>query len=535
MSDVLLRAFEQRLKGSLLWEFRDASRWADTQLEFLRSDKVYNFLSGGNGSGKTFLGSHWLATRALGFDPVTGQRWTYNKTPNFYAVGPSWEHVDRVMVPAIKQWIPKKEWERPIGRDRIGELKGGARILMKSSNAGAEQFQGDEVDAAWLDEETKDRPVWDEIQARTFRRGGQIFITMTPWQGTRWMHTLILSDEEVPAKMKLFREMAIDENPYYADKPELLERARNQWKGVVKLIRYYGKLLLLAGNPVFDPSVRDHHTKTYRREPQIGMLKAGTFVPIPENDNDARAWLRVVTPPKHGHRYVVGVDVGGGHPTGDYHAALVVDQDTGEQVALGHTRAVEPRVFGGLVDQLGRWYNEAFLVVEANQHGISVIDRLRDLGYGNQFLRQMRDKVGHTIGNRVGFWTDAKSKPDAVDLMTDLVGQNRVKIRDPQVLLEMFHYYWLRDDRQGQHGVGNENPEGHDDCMSALFLAAVGLRAQGFCVAPEPESEPELRHKTWEEAIFEDIENREMDEEELDAFSSDLDTFDEEKDDWWTF
>ena len=59
----------------------------------------------------------------MGFDPVTGQRWTYAKTPNFYAVGPSWEHVDRVMVPAIKQWIPKKEWERPIGRDRIGHIK----------------------------------------------------------------------------------------------------------------------------------------------------------------------------------------------------------------------------------------------------------------------------------------------------------------------------------------------------------------------------------------------------------------------------
>jgi phage terminase large subunit-like protein len=521
---------ERRLRGSLLLEFSETKRWHSKQLKVLRSQVPYNFLMGGNGSGKTFLGSRWLASRMLGREMATGQRFQYEtgKTPNFYAVGVKFSHVDRIMIPALRQWIPPSEWKKPIGRDYIGELKNGARVFLKSVEQGADAFQGDEIDACWLDEEPKDLEVWEEIQARTFRRNGLILITMTPWQGTRWLHTFIFQHDQIPEDEKLILKMAIDENPYYRDFPEKLARAHRQWKGMTKQIRFYGEFHLIAGNPVFDPVIREFHDKNYKKTPLVGYLNAeGRFVRTEEDDADPRSWLRIVEAPRPDGNYVIGVDTGGGNPTGDYHAAVVLDRDTGKQVALGHTRAVEPRHFGTLVDQLGRLYKDAFMVVEANNHGISVIDRLRELSYGNLYLRTLRDRAGHHVGKQIGFWTDGKSKPDAVDLMVDLVGSNRVKVQDPAILREMFHFYWLKEDRQGKYGCGNENPDDHDDTMDALFCACVGLRTMGFCVPPvNPVDEQSTVPKTIEEMFHEQSIGREMEEEELEAFAAD--TFDDE-------
>jgi len=358
--------------------------------------------------------------------------------------------------------------------------------------------------------------------ARTFRRNGQVLVTMTPWQGTRWLHNFIFSHDAMPADMKAVVRMALDENPFYADHPEMLERAHKQWKGVVKQVRFYGHFHLLAGHPVFTPKIREEMQKRYQRTPVTGYLNEKLkFVPVEADSDDPRAWLRIVEPPKAGHRYVCGVDVGGGNPTGDYHAAVVLDQDTGEQVAIGHTRSVEPRHWGNLVFQLASVYHKAYTVVEANNHGISVLDRLIEMNYGNIYMRPITDKISKLPTQKYGFWTDSKSKQPAVDMMVDLVQSQKVIPHDPLIYSEMFHYYWLRETRQGSHGVGNENIDGHDDLMMAMVMAVKGLETQGFCLVAKEEI-PEVEEKqTLEQAIFEDIANRNLNEDELAQFADD--------------
>lgn len=520
--DQLLGLLASRLEGTPLLEF--ASKWHEKQLSVYRSKVPYIFLMGGNGSGKTTVGSYWLVTRALGFCPATGRTWDYAKRPDFYAIGPDYPHVERVMMPAIRQWIPNGELRREYVKDHIWELKSGRRIIFKSGDSGADKFQGDEIDAAWGDEErsVRDKEIWDEVMARTFRRNGQVLVTMTPWQGTRWLHNFIFSPDSMPQEMKEVVRMALDENPFYLDHPEMIERAHKQWKGVVKQVRFYGHFHLLSGHPVFNPKTREKLEQRHKKEPIKGHLNDKLkFVKVDADSDDPRAWLRITDPPRAGHRYVIGVDVGGGNPTGDYHAAVVLDLESGEQVAVGHTRSVEPRQWGNLVYQLAQVYHKGMLVVEANNHGISVLDRLRELNYGNIYMRQITDKIDQLPTRKHGFWTDSKSKPALVDLMVDLVQSQKVVAKDPLIYSEMFHFYWLRETRQGSHGVGNENRDGHDDLVMALALACKGIEVNGGCIVKREEIQEPEEKTTWEQAMFEDVASRELSENELIDFAED--------------
>ena len=520
--DAALRVLTDRLGKSNLLEF--AKKWHSKQIEIFNATEPFIFLMGGNGSGKTTVGSYWLVTRVLGFCPATGRKWDYPKRPDFYAIGPDYPHVERVMMPAVRQWIPKGELRKEYIKDHIWEFKNGHRIIWKSGDSGADKFQGDEVDGAWGDEEraVRDKEIWDEVMARTFRRNGQVVVTMTPWQGTRWLHNFIFSEDTIPMEMKKVVRMALDENPYYLERPELLHRAHKQWRGVVKQVRFYGHFHLLAGNPVFNPKTRENLEKDFKREPVAGYINDDLkFVPMRGDTDDPRSWLRIITPPRNNHRYVMGVDVGGGNPTGDYHAAVVIDQDTGDQVALGHTRSVEPRHWGNLVYQLAKSYNDAYTVVEANNHGISVLDRLTELNYGNLYMRPIVDKLTKLPTQKYGFWTDSKSKQPAVDLMVDLIQNRKVIVHDPMIYAEMFHFYWLRETRQGSHGVGNENTDGHDDMVMATVMACKGLEAQGFCLLERKEIVEPKKEKTWEQMIHEDLSSRELTEEELVQYSED--------------
>lgn len=87
--------------------------------------------------------------------------------------------------------------------------------------------------------------------------------------------------------------------------------------------------------------------------------------------------LEVYRPPESGHKYVVGVDPAEGNPTSDDSAISVVDRLTGEEVCVLAGK-FEPSVTAYYADRLGRWYNNAPILVERNNHGHAVLLWLKD-------------------------------------------------------------------------------------------------------------------------------------------------------------
>jgi hypothetical protein len=91
------------------------------------------------------------------------------------------------------------------------------------------------------------------------------------------------------------------------------------------------------------------------------------------------AGLVVYTRPRPGRQYVIGADPAEGNPTSDDSALCVLDTTTGEEVAALAGK-VEPSVFAQHIATLSRWYNEATVLCERNNHGHAVLLALRGVG-----------------------------------------------------------------------------------------------------------------------------------------------------------
>lgn len=108
--------------------------------------------------------------------------------------------------------------------------------------------------------------------------------------------------------------------------------------------------------------------------------------------------LVVFESPHEGERYVVAGDPSEGNPNSHPSAATVLNSKW-EQVAVMHG-LFEPDVFGGYLVELAKWYNDATIVPERNNHGHAVILAVRNLGaeellYVNPFdSRPGRKKYG---------------------------------------------------------------------------------------------------------------------------------------------
>ncbi len=75
-------------------------------------------------------------------------------------------------------------------------------------------------------------------------------------------------------------------------------------------------------------------------------------------------------------RYVIGADPAEGNPTSNASSLHVLDKLTGEEVCRLSGR-IEPGTFAGYIDTIGKFYNNAVVLVERNNHGHAVLLWLR--------------------------------------------------------------------------------------------------------------------------------------------------------------
>ncbi|MBX6362207.1 MAG: hypothetical protein IRZ03_19320, partial [Acidobacterium ailaaui] len=97
-----------------------------------------------------------------------------------------------------------------------------------------------------------------------------------------------------------------------------------------------------------------------------------------------KGYLEVWRYPEGGREYFIGADVAKGLVTGDYSAATVYD-DQRNLVALWHGH-IDPDLFAEELYKLGTWYNDALIAIEENNHGLTVLNKLKDR-YWNLYRR----------------------------------------------------------------------------------------------------------------------------------------------------
>lgn len=196
-----------------------------------------------------------------------------------------------------------------------------------------------------------------------------------------------------------------------------------------------------------------------------GSFKNGV---VEQHENGSyKQWVKRIDPEE---RYCIGVDVSEGLAHGDYTVAQVLDS-LGRQVATWRLH-IDPYELGDQLSCLGKMFNKAYIVPERNNHGLTTIRRLQDIGYPNIYIEHSVDNAyADKMTKRVGFYTSKKTKPLIIDNLAALLRKRDSGIADEELVKELRNY--VIDDK----GLTNAKAGCYDDRVMSYAIALFGLNS----------------------------------------------------------
>ena len=223
---------------------------------------------------------------------------------------------------------------------------------------------------------------------------------------------------------------------------------------------------LASGRPVFDPEIVAARMKEVK-DPIATMAleyKGGDEKFDWEWHHHPAGELRVYHPHSSMEDYYIGADVGEGKKGRDYSVATVLD---GRRREVAKWRAqVDVDQFTVVLYHLAKFYNDAQLCVELNNHGILPNSRLsKDYAYPNLYYTTEIDKITEKESTTFGFRTTVKSKPLIIDQLRARVREGEVELNDKVTLGEMQTFIIT------ESGAMEAEPGCHDDSVIAIALA----------------------------------------------------------------
>ncbi len=200
---------------------------------------------------------------------------------------------------------------------------------------------------------------------------------------------------------------------------------------------------ITIGDPVFDPMIISH-------------LAQGAHAGK-RHEFGWEYWI----PPQDKERYTIGADTSAGVPGGSYSAAVVLD--SAMRVCATFMARVEPFEFASILKRMGKWYNNAELVIERNFTGYAVLGHMQD--YPNVYYQH--DFITGKITTQKGWWTSDQTKSF---MMTKLKESfPLLKIWDMNIIRQMRGYRFVKLKPEAQT---------FNDLVIALGIA-VAVRAAG--------------------------------------------------------
>jgi hypothetical protein len=143
---------------------------------------------------------------------------------------------------------------------------------------------------------------------------------------------------------------------------------------------------LASGRSVFDQNIIRKQRKNILKTGD----KNGDWVVIEDEG------LRIYSQIYSDAMYIFGVDTSEGIDGGDYSTVTVWNRMTGEEAAF-YKGLIEPDKLAKLLNTWGRKFNNALMVVEVNNHGLTTLTVLKQLMYPTLYFRMAQFE---TIGTR---------------------------------------------------------------------------------------------------------------------------------------
>lgn len=215
---------------------------------------------------------------------------------------------------------------------------------------------------------------------------------------------------------------------------------------------------ITSGRPVFDTNKLMLRLQLIKGTGERGYIDSGKFI------KDNKGQLVIYKHPEPHRPYVIGGDIAEGVSGGDYSVSQVIDNLTGEQVAVwrGH---IDPDMFADEQIKLGQYYNKALIADEVNNHGLTTIKALENKRYYHQYKREIIDEITKKKQHKFGFRTDTATRPVIIDGLREVVRERTDLINDEETIKEMLTFVFNDANKpEAQEGC-------HDDCVLSLAIA----------------------------------------------------------------
>jgi len=186
---------------------------------------------------------------------------------------------------------------------------------------------------------------------------------------------------------------------------------------------------------------------------------------------DSEGLLKIWEYPNGDTEYVIGVDPSSG--TGDDYSCMCVLKRTfphglAAQVAEWHGK-VDPVALGQLCVVLAKYYNNAMLSIEINNHGLTTQAEAQR-NYWHFYRWQYFDRLsGRGYSQKIGWETNISTKPILVDRAVASLRDNLVGITSAGLLDEMWKFVKIPGT------MSFEAESGHDDRVMAFMIALCTL------------------------------------------------------------
>ena len=182
----------------------------------------------------------------------------------------------------------------------------------------------------------------------------------------------------------------------------------------------------------------------------------------PEKRN---AGLDVYVDPIKGHEYAITVDVARGVAK-DYSAFVVIDitEFPHSVVAKYRNNEIKPMLFPSIIEEVGRSYNNAFVLCEVNDVGDQVASILNfDMEYENLLMCSMRGRAGQVVGQ--GFsgkktqlgvkMSKTVKKVGALNLKT-LIEEDKLLSCDYEIMSELTTFIQKNNSFEAEDGCNDD-------------------------------------------------------------------------------
>ena len=177
------------------------------------------------------------------------------------------------------------------------------------------------------------------------------------------------------------------------------------------------------------------------------------------------AGLDVYEDPIKNHDYLITVDVARGVGN-DYSAFAVVDitQFPHKVVAKYRNNEIKPMLFPSIIEEVGKSYNEAYILCEVNDVGDQVASILQyDLEYKNLLMCSMRGRAGQIVGQ--GFsgkktqlgvkMSKTVKKVGCLNLKT-MIEEDKLYLNDYEIISELTTFIQKHNSFEAEEGCNDD-------------------------------------------------------------------------------